>query len=190
MMIYVTDDNAHAGDFTFLQAEGSTPKSISGAPEGTTVMYRGRIDQAYDHIFTHYDTWIDDNADNASEWVTDCAKQPSFTETMPPPQSYILPKNEWSCIQWHMKESSDHIDIHLNRSFLSATQVNGGVGGDNCENDLNQGGMWFAPEQFDRLHVGVEQDSNDALPRTMYIDDVVVDNRYVECGDHADGHTH
>lgn len=96
MRVYVTDDNANAGDFTFLQAEGTRPKAASGAPEGTSVMFRGRIDQTHDHIFANYDTWIDTDANNESEWETDCYLQPTFTEDMAPPPEYVCPKTSGS----------------------------------------------------------------------------------------------
>lgn len=179
IMIYVTDENAHAGDFTFLQAEGSTPKGVSGAPAGTEVMFRGRIDQRYDHVFTNYDTWLDEDADNVSDWPTDCAKQPYFTETMAPSPQYILPKNEWSCIQWHIKQNRDHIDITLNGNSLSDIRVYGS--GHSCENSGTQAGAWYAPQLFERLHVGIEQYADDALPRTVYIDDVTVHTDFVGC---------
>lgn len=188
-MIYVSDENANGGDFTFLQAEGSTPQPGLGIPENTHVMYRGRIDQSYDHVFTHYDTLLDNNADTQSEWVTNCSKHPSFTETMAPPSDYILPKNEWVCIQWHIKQSSNHIDLTVNGNSLTAIRVYDT--GDTCENSESQGGMWYAPEQFERLHVGVAQYAEEALPRTMYIDDVVVHSSRVNCdGSIAESSSH
>lgn len=188
MMIYISDENANAGDFTFLQAEGSTPKAVSGAPAGTTVMYRGRIDRNYDHIFTNYDTWIDEDADNVSDWETDCYAQPAFTETMAPAPGYIVPKNRWVCVAWHMKSRIDHLDLHMAGSDLPEVHVNGI--GDGCINNETQQGMWYAPEKFERLHLGVEQYEDDALPRTMYIDDLEVSTMYMACGDKLVDHEH
>ncbi len=178
IMLYVTDENANAGDFTFLQAEGYWPQPESGAPPGTHIMYRGRIDRRYDHVFANYDTWIDENLDNVSDWPTDCQKHPTITEAGPPPL-YVMPKNEWVCVQWHMKRSTDHIDISLNETHLIGIRVNGN--GNGCANNTTQGGVWFAPQKFEFVNVGIEQYSEDALPRTVYIDDIIMDSRLVEC---------
>lgn len=179
MMIYVSDTHSNKGDFTFLQAEGSNPADATGAPPGTSVMFRGRIDQTWDHIFTNYDTYIDTNADNVSDWVTDCWKQPTFTATTAPTAEYVLPKNQWACVQWHIAGSSGHIDFTVDN--LPLTQIRSYGDGDGCVNLMTQGGMWTAPEAFERLHLGVEQYADDSLPRTVYIDDVAVDSKVVEC---------
>lgn len=179
MMIYVSAENEFKGDFTFLQAEGSTPQAESGAPEGTDVMYRGRIDGRYDHVFTNYDTWFDGDADNESGWQTDCWRQPHFTDDTPPPQQFIVPKNEWVCMQWHIRKRDNHIDVTMNDSDdMHRIRVYGK--GHGCRG-TEQEGIWHAPEKFERLHVGIEQYAEDSQPRTVYIDDVIVDSQLVDC---------
>lgn len=180
MMIYVSDANANAGDFTFLQAEGTTPKAPSGAPAGTTTKYRGRIDGRYDHVFTNYDTQVDTDGDTQEDdWPTDCWNQPEFTETTPPASTYILPKNEWVCVRWHMNKVSNHLAVHLNNATLSEISVHDV--GDGCVDETTQGGIWYAPEQFEKIHFGVEQYHEHALPRTVYIDDIAIDDTRVDC---------
>lgn len=179
MMVYLSDENAKGGDFTFLQAEGSTPKEESGAPEGTTSMYRGRLDHRYDHIFTNYDTFFDDDDDDENDWETDCWKQPPNIPSNPPPEAYIIPKNQWVCIQWHIKQSSNHIDIAVNETSLQNIRVYDT--GHGCVNSETQDGKWYAPQQFERLHVGIEQYAEDSLPRTIYIDDIIMDSNLVMC---------
>ncbi len=178
MMVYLTDENENGGDFTFLQAEGSVPQEASGAPEGTLTMYSGRIDQRYDHIFTNYDTFHDADDDNESDWQTDCWNQPPFTNAPPPPQ-FILPKNEWVCVQWHIEQSTNHIDISVKENELSGIRVYDT--GDGCAHPDTQGGIWYTPQNFERLHLGIEQYSEESLPRTMYIDDITLDSDLVRC---------
>lgn len=179
MMIYVSDENEFGGDFTFLQAEGSMPQADTGAPEGTDIMFRGRVDARYDHVFTNYDTWYDEDADNESDWQTDCWKQPHFTDEIAPPSQFIVPKNEWVCMQWHIQQDNDHIDVTMNEGEMNRIRVYGQ--GHGCVNELTQGGNWYAPQKFERVHVGIEQYEDDAKPRTVYIDDITIDSQLVAC---------
>lgn len=174
MWLYLSDENSNSGDFTFLQAEGGLPQLASNAPADTSVMYRGKVDGRHDHIFTNYFTHYERAAGLGNEWPTDCWKQPS----LPPQERYVLPKNEWFCMQWHIKQSNNHIDFTINGQILTAIRVfNTGHG---CAHDT-QGGIWYAPQTFERLHLGVEQYATEALPRTLYIDDIHLDTQLVEC---------
>ena len=188
-MVYISDENSNAGDFTFLQAEGDNPQEDSGAPPGTNIMYRARIDQRFDHVITNYDTWIDVNNDNETEWETDCVKQPQITNGNPPAADYVIPKNQWVCVQWHIQKRGNHIGISLNDKLLSSIKVYGG--GSSCVNELTQGGEWWAPEKFETISLGIEQYTADSKPRTMYIDDIALDRKLVSCeGDLLDPTEH
>lgn len=178
-MVYISDENSNRGDFTFLQAEGNKPQAASGAPAGTDILYRSSIDQRFDHVISKYDTWIDEDADDQSDWQTDCVKQPQIRENRPPSAAYLFPKNQWVCVQWHIRQSSNHIGISLNGTLLSAITVYGS--GTSCVNEITQGGIWYAPETFDKISLGVEQYADDAKPRTLYIDDIMLDTQLVSC---------
>ncbi len=179
MWIFIADENTGGGDFTFLQAEGYTPQEDSGAPAGTTVMYRGRIDQRYDHVTTNYETLYDPEMTGESAWVNDCSRQPRNVNTGMHLPAYVIPKNEWACVQWHIKQSNNHIDFTVNQIPLEEIRIYGQ--GQGCSAGSEQDGHWYAPERFERLHLGVTHHSEDALPRTVYIDDITVDTRLVEC---------
>lgn len=177
MWLYLAEDSdndtVNSGDFTFLQAEGSA-QPASGAPTSTNVMYRGRVDGDQEYIFTHYDTFFQPSANSGNEWETDCRKQPP----LPPPERYVLPKNEWFCVQWHIKQSNNHIDFTINEQILTSIRVFGT--GHTCEH-TTQSGIWYAPQTFERIHLGIEQYAADATPRTLYIDDIHLDAQLVAC---------
>lgn len=180
MMVYLSDTNSNQGDLTFLQAEGSTPKPESGAPAGTEVMYRGRIDATHDHVFTNYDTQVDTDSDGVKDdWPTDCYQQPTFDASTPPESIYLFPKNQWVCVIWHVEQLTDHVAVHLNGHELSQIRVFDT--GDGCANEVTQAGVWYAPQQFDRLNVGIEQYDAAAQPRTLYIDDVAMNDTRLSC---------
>lgn len=171
MMVYLSNQNSLGGDFTFVQADGQ-PKAVSGAPAGTNVMYRMRLDGRFDHIFANYDTY--------PNWSTDCWKHPSFNQgtNTPPPADYLIPKNQWACVEWHFDAQADELMFWRDGGELS--QIHVSKTGDGCVAQQQQG-TWYAPQQFDVLHVGIEQYHNTSKARTMYIDDVQVSDRYIGC---------
>lgn len=173
MMVYLSSQNELGGDFTLVQADGNA-KPASAAPSGTQAMYRARIDGRYDHMMANYDT--------SNGWSTDCWAHPEFNENTgtPPASEYILPKNQWACVEWHFDAQADELMYWLNGAELS--QIHVSKVGDGCIGQSQQN-LWYAPQQFNTLHLGVEQYHNSARARTMYIDDVRVDNRYIGCPD-------
>lgn len=177
MMLYLSSQNSLGGDFTFIQADGG-PRSQSGAPAGTSVMYRGRVDGRNDHFMGNYETWLDANNDGNNEWNTDCWKHPQNIN--PPPQNYLIPKDQWACVQWHFDASANTLKFWLNNSELTQIQVVNM--GDGCVSNT-QNGVWWGPQSFNNLRLGIEQYHGNSQARTMYIDDVVVDDRVVSCPD-------
>lgn len=165
MMVYLTDQNSTSGDFTFVQADGS-PKSVSNAPSSVNVMYRMRLDGRYDHMFANYDTF--------PNWDTDCWAHPPFD----PAPEYRMPKNEWACVEWHFDAAADEMMFWRDGTHLTGIDVS--KTGDGC-GAQTQSGVWYAPQEFSVLHVGVEQYHDGIPPRTMYIDDVQVSDRYIGC---------
>lgn len=173
MMIRLNSDNANSGDFTFIQATGN-PQAASGAPANTAVMYRGRLDGGDDHFFANYDTWLDEDGVAGTDWHTDCYDHP---ET-PTPAEYLIPKDEWACVQWHFDSDTNSMTFWLNEMEL--TQINVTNTGEGCEG-TEQDGVWYAPETFTRLGLGIEQYHNDAGARTMYIDDIALGSQMISC---------
>lgn len=175
MMVRLGSDNAQGGDFTFIQADGRS-RAESGAPENTSVMYRGRVDGREDHVMANYDTWSDDGSGQTA-WLTDCWSHPEAIT--PPLQEYLLPKNEWACVQWHFDANANSLKFWLNDNELSEiTVVNTG---DGCLDTSTQDEVWWGPESFSAIRLGIEQYHDTSKPRVMYIDDIVIDTRAVDC---------
>ncbi len=171
MMIRLSDQNSKSADFTFIQADGA-PRAASGAPAGTNVMYRGRVDGRNDHFMANYDTW-----NQAGNWTTDCWKHPQNIN--PAPQDYLIPKNTWACVQWHFDASKNTLQFWLNDKELSQIQVI--EQGDGCVASNTQNNVWWGPEAFGSIKLGIEQYHGHAQARTMYIDDIAIDDRFVSC---------
>jgi len=180
MMINLSSQNTKGGDFTFIQADGG-PRSQSGAPAGTSVMFRGRLDGRNDHFMANYETWLDSNGDNNNEWSTDCWKHPGSDTS--PPQNYLIPKDQWACVQWHFDAGANTLKFWLNKNELSLIQVVNM--GDGCvmdgPNPNRQNGVWWGPQSFNNIRLGIEQYAGNAQARTMYIDDIAIDDRVVSC---------
>lgn len=182
MMINLSSQNSMGGDFTFIQADGP-PRAASGAPAGTSVMYRGRLDGRNDHFMANYETWLDANGDGNNEWNTDCWKHPS--NITPPPQNYLIPKDQWACVQWHFDASANTLQFWLNENELSQIQVVNMGDGCNMQvpNPNRQNGVWWGPQTFNNIRLGIEHYQPASRPRTMYIDDIAIDDRVVACPD-------
>ena len=175
MMVHLSGENSRGGDFTFIQADGS-PRAESGAPEDTSVMYRGRLDGRNDHFMANYDTWLD-NGSGQTAWLTDCWAHPNN----PPPQEYLIPKDEWACVQWHFDAELNTMKFWLNDNELAQIQVVNS--GDGCVAPGTQNNVWWGPKSFNSVQLGIEQYHNDSRPRVMYIDDIAIDDRVVSCPD-------
>lgn len=168
MMIWVNTPAGNGGDFTFAQAEG-LPKASTGAPEDTTVMYRYRVNGPNGNVMANYDTWVDANGDGSTDWLTDCWDH----------STKKLPTAQWACVEWHFDSKANELKYWLNGEELTELHVMGS--GEGCVNADSQGGEWTAPEDFLKLHLGIEQYHPTAPARTVYVDDVVVDDRAIGC---------
>ena len=175
MMIRLSSENARSGDFTFIQAQGQA-RPASGAPVNTTVMYRARVDGRHDHLMANYDTWNDDGT-GQNVWSTDCWSHP---ESMaPPPQDYLIPKDEWACVQWHFDANVNSLRFWLNGEALRHISVTNT--GDGCLDVNTQDGVWWGAESFSAIGLGIEQYHSSAEARVMYIDDVAIDTQPLDC---------
>jgi DNA-binding beta-propeller fold protein YncE len=173
MMVQVQGLGAPGGDYTFASVEGG-PKPASGAPAGTLVFYRFRVAEQSGHatngsLMANYDTWVDADGDNQTEWHTDCW---NYSEV-------ILPTDRWACVEWSFDVAADRLRFWLGGEEIEALRVEGAH--DNCADTSTQGGWWTAPERLQALNLGIEQYHAEALPRTLYIDDVVVSDAPIGC---------
>jgi hypothetical protein len=194
MMMYLQGDNALGGDFTFLQADGPA-RVTSGAPENTVVNYRGRLDGRFDHFMGNYDTRIDADGDGKTEWLTDCWQHPDFeyssagaADNVAPAKPYLIPHDQWACVQWHFNADQNRLAFWLNGEELSALTIdaNSGGTGDGCIDPNTQAGVWTGPAYFSQLHIGAEQYHKTTLPRTLYIDNLAVGSSMPGCDADAD----
>ncbi|WP_052692048.1 hypothetical protein [Teredinibacter purpureus] len=177
MMVHLSDENALGGDFTFIEARGKA-KTSSGAPPNTPVVYRGRLDGRHDHFMANYDTWVDNNNDGATDWLTDCWKHPNANGAIAPPAEYQLPKNQWACVQWHYSAPNNEMAFWLDGKELTDLHVRNT--GDGCLGNAQQN-QWTGPESFEVIQVGIEQYHNGAKPRTLFIDDIALDDSMIAC---------
>ncbi len=174
-MVRVSSDGAKGGDFTLIQAVG--PATVqSGAPSGTEVMTRVRVDGRDDHLFSNYDT-KHDNGQGQTDWLTDCWNQTEPEDAASP--QYLVPHNQWVCVQWHF-------DARRNRAYMwlagkPLEQVNTTQKGDGCIDPNTQMGQWLGPEYFQFIQIGIEQYHDHAKPRVIWVDDVAIDSKPVEC---------
>jgi len=196
MMMYLQGDNALGGDFTFIQADGPA-RAASGAPENTVVNYRGRLDGRFDHFMGNYDTRIDADGDGKTEWLTDCWQHPEFeyhgagaADNVAPAKPYLIPHDQWSCVQWHFNADQNRLAFWLNGEELSALTIDAnGAGngtGDGCIDPNTQAGAWTGPAYFSQLHIGAEQYHKTTLARTLYVDDLAIGSSMPSCGYSAD----
>ncbi|TVZ39638.1 hypothetical protein P886_4045 [Alteromonadaceae bacterium 2753L.S.0a.02] len=177
MMIWLDETNSRSGDFSFVQVDGDATVA-SGAPKGTRVVSRGRLDGRFDHFFANYDTLGDKNNDGEADWLTDCWKHPPFSDTSPPPDAYLIPANRWACVQWHYDAAHNEMQFWLDNKSLDAIHVTGT--GDGCLGH-KQRDYWIAPQSYDTLKVGVEQYHRDTQARTLYIDNLEVGSEPIAC---------
>lgn len=179
MMVWLDMKNSLAGDFSLIQAEGPA-RAETGAPAGTRVVLRGRVDGRYDHLFSNYDTRVSQAPGADATWTTDCWKHPDFSEQKPPPAIYQVPKNAWVCVQWYFNTTNDEMRFWLNGESLPDIAVEGS--GDGCLGG-DQQGQWSAPSQLSTLKLGIEQYHPSSLPRQLYIDDITLATTPVACPD-------
>ncbi|MFT4979422.1 MAG: hypothetical protein ACI8S6_005332, partial [Myxococcota bacterium] len=164
LMIRVEDA---VGDFTMVQAEGAGKRS-SGAPAGTSTMYRYRY-QDSGALMANYDTWVDADRDGQTDWQTDCWRESQVK----------LPTGQWACLEWAFDAEADQLRYRINGEEIGDLSIDGAH--DNCASTETQQGRWIGPERLMRLHIGVEQYHATATPRTVYIDDVQIGVEQVGC---------
>lgn len=176
MMIYVVpppeNTRNYGGDFTFVEAEGrpqTNPNGIS-PPLDTNVLYRYRVagDVRNHTLMANYDTWIDRDNNEESDWLTNCY-QHSKTQ---------IPRGQWTCVQWYFEKSSNQLRYWLYDQEIGDLYIQNS--GEDCLGNI-QNGIWTAPEAFEQLHLGLEQYYFDNAARTVYIDDVIIDDKFHSC---------
>lgn len=171
MMIWVNDPGNSGGDFTLAQTNGA-PKASTGAPSGTNVMYRYRVDgrEQNGYLMGNYDTWKD-NGSGQTAWLTDCWQKGNTQ----------LPRGQWACVEWNFDAEGNELHYWLNGNQLTDLSVDDL--GDGCVDSSTQNNVWTGPESFTSLDLGIEQYHGDAPARTVYIDDVAVSSQYIGCPD-------
>ncbi len=167
MMMLVTAENPRGGDFTFVEAVGKAnytiPAEVSPTPPlGVLVSYRARVDGSVDKFANNYDT--------NNNWKTDC-----WSHSGSPP---AVPKDTWACMEWNFNATSNELTYWLNGTKMSVSVKN--KNGSNCVSH-SQNDLWTGPAKFDSLQLGANQYKATDKPRTLYIDDVVVDTQRVGC---------
>ncbi len=169
VMMRVTSANALGGDFTLIEATGpanyTIPSSVSPMPAAKVdVAYSARIQGTDDKFMANYTTFP------KADWTTDCTNHGQV--------SAALPKDTWACFEWHVDTTANEVTYWLNGQLLDISVKN--KAGANCA-DHRQNDLWTGPAKLDKLHLGIDQYQNTAKPRTLYLDDVVVDTQRVGC---------
>ena len=167
MMLWIDNPGGHGGDFTFAQTDGQA-KPSSGAPAGTQVFYRYRIagTQRPGTLMANYDTQA---KPSAPPWRTDCWDHSSTP----------LPREAWACVEWQFNTKNNELRYWLNGEEVKDIHVRSH--GEGCLVNTTQDGKWLAPQAFSTLHLGLEQYHSSAPARTIFIDEVVVNTKYIGC---------
>ncbi|MBX2813176.1 MAG: hypothetical protein KTR25_15275 [Myxococcales bacterium] len=176
MMIFIVpapqSQDSFGGDFTFVEAEGPPQTDLGKLtpPENMRVLYRYRVAANIrdNTLMANYDTWVDDNNDGKSDWPTNCYNHSEIE----------IPRGQWTCVQWFFEKATNQLRYWLEDEEIIDLRVQDS--GERCLEDT-QNGLWTAPETFERLHFGVEQYDVNALARTVYIDDIVIADKYIMC---------
>jgi|GEM_PF-2848343 len=159
----------NAGDFTFVEASG--PANILATTrlsESNRAIYRARVDGAHESFMGNYDT-----APYGAP-LTDCWSHDNYVP---------VPKDTWACFEWRFDATTNTLTYWLNGTKLGMSVKDkapgtGGVAG--CAgHPLDD--IWSGPASFDKLHIGIDQYHTTSKPRTLYVDDVVVDTERVNC---------
>ncbi|SMF09070.1 hypothetical protein SAMN02745866_00670 [Alteromonadaceae bacterium Bs31] len=174
-MLYVSDEGNKGGDFTLVQTLGKA-KPESGAPINTAVAYRLRVDGRHEQLMANYDTWPQNKT--GEKWQTDCWKHPNGDGGLLASAEYQLVARQWRCIQWHFDNQNNQLKFWQNGQELH--DINVLQTGDGCIGN-KQEGNWYGPQKFEHLMVGIEQYHQSAQARTIYIDDIRLDDKPVFC---------
>jgi hypothetical protein len=154
MMVWTDQAPMDGVHWTNIQGEG--PASALG--KSFTALYRfgGMSTQ---HLMGNYET---------SGVATDCWNS-SKTATMP--------TGRWACMEWRFNGPNDEMNFWLDgQPVPDLTVVDKGQG---CVSHDTMD-HWFAP-QFSRMNLGFESYQADSAPRTLWIDDVVLDTKPIGC---------
>lgn len=154
----------NSGDFTFVEAEG--PANLSATSrlgETNKSIYRARIDGSTESFMANYDT------SPYGSPLTDCWSHGSRV---------AVPKDTWVCFEWRFDATSNTLSYWLNGTELDMG-LKDKVGAQCAGHALDD--IWLGPAKFTNLHVGIDQYHATSLPRTLYVDDVVVDTQRINC---------
>lgn len=159
----------NAGDFTFVEASG--PANILATTrlsQSNRAIYRARVDGAHESFMGNYDTFP------YGAPLTDCWSHDNFVP---------VPKDTWACFEWRFDATTNTLTYWLNGTKLGMSVKDKATGSGAVAGCAGHplDDIWSGPSSFDKLHIGVDQYHTTSKPRTLYIDDVVVDTERVNC---------
>lgn len=169
LMLKTPVAEGNAGDFTFVEASGpANLLATSRLTVANKAIYRARVDGANESFMANYDT------DPYGVPLTDCYSHANHV---------AVPKNTWACFEWRFDASTNTLTYWLNGTKLDMSVKDKAVGAEGIAGCAGHplDDIWSGPSTFNKLHIGVDQYHDTSKPRTVYIDDVVVDAERVNC---------
>jgi hypothetical protein len=154
-MVYLADYTNAAVHWTFIQGEGRAADNTHNA------LYRyGGQHQNGAQLMANYET--------TPPVATDCWDH----------SASVLPKAEWTCVEWHFTVATNDMQFWMNDTEISDIHVT-----DRGEGCVGQAlaGQWLAPPAFETLYLGWEHYQQSVNPIDVWMDDVVVDTKRVGC---------
>jgi mono/diheme cytochrome c family protein len=169
LMLKTPAVEGNAGDFTFVEASGpANLLATSRLTVANKAIYRARVDGANESFMANYDT------SPYGAPLTDCYSHANHV---------AVPKNTWACFEWRFDASTNTLTYWLNGTKLDMSVKDKAVGAEGIAGCAGHplDDIWSGPSAFNKLHIGVDQYHDTSKPRTVYIDDVVVDAERVNC---------
>lgn len=158
-----------AGDFTFVEASGpANLLATTRLTESNRAIYRARVNGSAESLMGNYDT------SPYGAPLTDCWSHDNFVP---------VPKDTWACFEWRFDATTNTLTYWLNGTKLGMSVKDKATGSGAVAGCAGHplDDIWSGPSSFDKLHIGVDQYHTTSKPRTLYIDDVVVDTERVNC---------
>jgi hypothetical protein len=133
--------------------------------ESNRAVYRARVDGAHESFMANYDT------SPYGAPLTDCYSHADFV---------AVPKDTWACFEWRFDATTNTLAYWLNGTKLGMSVKDRVSANANCAGHVLDD-IWSGPSVFDKLHIGIDQYHSTSKPRSVYIDDIVVDAERVKC---------
>ncbi len=158
-----------AGDFTFVEASGpANLLATTRLTDSNRAIYRARVNGSAESLMANYDT------SPYGAPLTDCWSHSNFVP---------VPKDTWACFEWRFDATTNTLTYWLNGSKLGMSVKDKAIGSGAVAGCAGHplDDIWSGPSSFDKLHIGIDQYHATSKPRTLYVDDVVVDTERVNC---------